>query len=118
MIFTSSCFCKCYFYKRSFSLINNLGTPSSQLQINFGVLQIDTENSATRHMHRYWALGRILIYLSRNLFQEKQNNICRFLVCWVIFSSLSCKIIVLCMWINELNIIFKLLMEHQTFLSK
>ena len=26
---------------------NNLGTPSSELQINFGVLQIDTENSAT-----------------------------------------------------------------------
>ena len=28
-------------------MINNLGTPSSELQINFGVLQIDTENSAT-----------------------------------------------------------------------
>ena len=28
-------------------MINNLGTPSSELQINFGVLQIDTENSST-----------------------------------------------------------------------
>ena len=28
-------------------MINNLGTPSSKLQINFGVLQTDTENSAT-----------------------------------------------------------------------
>ena len=28
-------------------MINNLGTPSSELQINFDVLQIDTENSAT-----------------------------------------------------------------------
>ena len=28
-------------------MINNLGTPPSELQINFGVLQIDTENSAT-----------------------------------------------------------------------
>ena len=28
-------------------MIDNLGTPSSELQINFGVLQIDTENFAT-----------------------------------------------------------------------
>ena len=28
-------------------MINNLGTPSSKLQINFGVLQTDRENSAT-----------------------------------------------------------------------
>ena len=28
-------------------MINNLGTSLSELQINFGVLQIDTENSAT-----------------------------------------------------------------------
>ena len=28
-------------------MINNLGTPSSEQQINFGVLHIDTENSAT-----------------------------------------------------------------------
>ena len=28
-------------------MINNLGTQSYELQINFGVLQIDTENSAT-----------------------------------------------------------------------
>ena len=33
--------------KFSFSIINNLGTPSFKLQINFGVLQIDRENSAT-----------------------------------------------------------------------
>ena len=31
----------------SFSVINNPGMPSSELQTNFGVLQIDTENSAT-----------------------------------------------------------------------
>ena len=31
----------------SFCVINNLGTPSSELQINFGELQTDTENSAT-----------------------------------------------------------------------
>ena len=31
----------------SFSVTNNLGSPSSQLQINFGVQQNDTENSAT-----------------------------------------------------------------------
>ena len=29
-------------------MINNRGTLSSELQINFNVLQIDTENSATR----------------------------------------------------------------------
>ena len=28
-------------------MINNLDTPSSEVQINFGVLQIDSENSAT-----------------------------------------------------------------------
>ena len=28
-------------------MINNLGTPLSEVQINFGVLQIDTENSAS-----------------------------------------------------------------------
>ena len=28
-------------------MINNLGKPSFELQINFGVLQIDTENSAS-----------------------------------------------------------------------
>ena len=27
-------------------MINNLSTPSSELQINFGVLQIDTENGS------------------------------------------------------------------------
>ena len=31
----------------SFSVLNILGTQSSGLQINFGVLQIYTENSAT-----------------------------------------------------------------------
>ena len=36
----------------SFSVINNLGIPSYELQINFGVLQIDTENSATGHMDK------------------------------------------------------------------
>ena len=33
-------------------MINNLGTPSSELQINFDVLQIDTENSATGLLSR------------------------------------------------------------------
>ena len=28
-------------------MTNNLDTPSSELQINFGALQIDTKNSAT-----------------------------------------------------------------------
>ena len=32
---------------RSFSVINNFGTPQSTLQINFGLLQFDIENSAT-----------------------------------------------------------------------
>ena len=30
----------------SFPVTNNLGTPYSERQINFGMLQIDTENSA------------------------------------------------------------------------
>ena len=34
-------------FEVSFSVINNLGTPSSELEINFGVLQIDAENSTT-----------------------------------------------------------------------
>ena len=48
-MFTSSCLCKSYFYKKEvlFSMINNLGTTSSEQQINFGALQIDIENSAT-----------------------------------------------------------------------
>ena len=32
--------------KVSFSVMNNLGTPSTELQINFCVLHTDTENSA------------------------------------------------------------------------
>ena len=32
----------------SFSVINNLGTPSPELHINFCMLQIDTENSTTK----------------------------------------------------------------------
>ena len=48
MMFTSSCFCKCYFYQEvSFSVINNIDTPSFDVQINFDALKIDTENSAT-----------------------------------------------------------------------
>ena len=34
----------------SFPVINNLDTPSSEIQINFGVLQFDAENSATGTM--------------------------------------------------------------------
>ena len=48
MVFTSSCFCKCYIYKEvSFSVIISPGTPSPKLQIVFGVVQTDIENSAT-----------------------------------------------------------------------
>ena len=36
-------------------MINNLGTSSSELQINFGVLQIDTKYSATGIMNRPWS---------------------------------------------------------------
>ena len=39
-----------FLLEASFSVINNLGIPSSELQINFGMLQIDTENSATGNM--------------------------------------------------------------------
>ena len=52
-------------------MINNLGTPS-ELQINFGVLQIDTENSATE----------ISVYLSvwrkksMVVVKKKKNWIC------------------------------------------
>ena len=46
-MFTSSCFCKCYFYKRYHFLgLKTQGKPLSELQIHFGVLQINTENSA------------------------------------------------------------------------
>ena len=34
-------------FEVSFPVINNLFTPSSELQINFDVMQIDTKNSAT-----------------------------------------------------------------------
>ena len=44
--------------KFSFSVINNLGTPSSELQINFGVMQIDTENSNTEDTSRLFQLTR------------------------------------------------------------
>ena len=32
-------------------MINNLGTPSSEVQINFDVQQINTENSATGNLN-------------------------------------------------------------------
>ena len=60
---TSSCFCKCYFYKRwLIPVINNLGTPSFEPQINFGVLQIDTENSATGHESINFSFPKIFIW--------------------------------------------------------
>ena len=49
----------CHFYKKSFSVINNLGTPSFEMQINFGVLQIESENSATGLLTSH--LGRFLV---------------------------------------------------------
>ena len=52
VIFTLPCFYKCYFDKELFSVINSLGTSLFELQINFAVLQIDTENSATGHKCR------------------------------------------------------------------
>ena len=48
-------------------MINNLGTPSSELQINFGELQIDTENSATGLLLRY-ATDNIAEWTSRLLY--------------------------------------------------
>ena len=44
-------------------MINNLGTLSSELQINFGVLLIDTEYSATEFMRKSQG-ENILIYIS------------------------------------------------------
>ena len=35
------------FIKSIIFVINNIGTSLSELQVNFGMLQIDTENSAT-----------------------------------------------------------------------
>ena len=46
-------------------MFNNVGTPLSKLQINFGGLQIDTENSAIGLLYIYIFLyGRISIYIS------------------------------------------------------
>ena len=50
-------------YEVSFPVINNLGTPSSKLQINFGVLQIGTESSATE-----------VLRFSRNLQIKKKSK--------------------------------------------
>ena len=46
-------------------MINNLGAPSSKVQINFGVLQIDTENSA---------LGLIFLCHQDQIFKEKYED--------------------------------------------
>ena len=49
-------------------MINNIGTPSSEVQINFGVLQINSENSATgitgrqRHTHTDWPTAKNAIF--------------------------------------------------------
>ena len=43
----------------SFSVIYNLGTPSFELQINFDVMQIDTENSATGLLRSTLKLARV-----------------------------------------------------------
>ena len=40
-------------------MINNPGTPSSELQINFDVLQIDTENYATEIIHTLFERNRM-----------------------------------------------------------
>ena len=48
----------------SFPAINNLGTALSELQINFGVLQTDTKNSATGHKNAAILLrGRLFLRL-------------------------------------------------------
>ena len=56
-------------YEVSFSVINNLGTPSFELQINFGVLQIVTENSATGVRWSFYVIsdGTIFIKMRRLL---------------------------------------------------
>ena len=41
-------------------MTNNLGTPSSELQINFGVLQTDAEISATGVLHAAFLNGNKL----------------------------------------------------------
>ena len=40
-------------------MVNDLGTPSSELQINVGVLQINTENSATGLFFKGSALNKL-----------------------------------------------------------
>ena len=55
-------------------MFNNLGTPSSELQINFGVLQIGTENSITGRLHkltpRHPQLCEVCAQLSEKHFQK------------------------------------------------
>ena len=50
-------------------MIIYLGTPSSELQINFGTLQIDTENSSTGFIYMFKGnrkLGRDFYKMSMN----------------------------------------------------
>ena len=49
-----------------FSVINNLGMPSSELQTNFGVLQIDTENSATGALDQLQCVGALNVHKRLN----------------------------------------------------
>ena len=64
-MFTLSGFCKCYFFKMLFFVINNLGTPSSKVLVNFGVLQIDTEYSAPESKNISHTIAMFIKRMSR-----------------------------------------------------
>ena len=72
-------------------MINNLGTPSSELQINFGVLQIKTENSATGDANMLQKIKTAKFYNSKiyeltdngnyqNLMQYTNKMKCNYLI--------------------------------------
>ena len=54
-------------------MINNLGTPSTELHINFGVLQINTENSAVGYVCNDTLVAWSVI-ISRNIYEGCLEN--------------------------------------------
>ena len=58
-------------------MINNLGTTSSELQINFGMLQIDPENSATgpNCISELFFQENIAIHLNREVIVKKNVSV-------------------------------------------
>ena len=63
----------------SFSVINNLATPPFELQINFGVLQTDAENSSTEIQDKPKLLFKTISRTSQStvifiMFRTKQNT--------------------------------------------